>query len=83
MTRQHADTQLKLHGAEWTAHIEEDGAQLGVVVESGKHPSGCRGREHLTVQAEQLSIRIWHCKVCIRVLLAVWGDACQACCRRR
>ena len=43
------ETQLALHVGDWTAHIEEDGAQLGVVIESGKHPSSCRSRNHLTM----------------------------------
>ena len=55
MTGQHVVTQLALHGGGWTPHI---GAQLGVVIESGKHPSGCRGRAQLSVRTEQLSIRV-------------------------
>ena len=49
MTGQHVSTQLALHGGSWTPHIEKDGAQLRVVIEGGKHPSGCRDRAQLSV----------------------------------
>ena len=58
VTGRHVVTQLALQGGGWTPHIEKDGAQLGVVVESGKHPSGCRGRAQLSAHTEQLSIRV-------------------------
>ena len=58
MTGQHVGTQLALHGGSWMPHIEKDGAQLGVVIEGSKHPSGCRDKARLIVHSEQLSIRV-------------------------